>query len=203
MRKLISVFLLTTLVFSLCACTAAGEKDDPSVPSFTAGTPGETTLPLEYTGTIPEDFLTELFPSEIPPSEPDAILPPQPTVPAVADGVGPIQAQLDRVKSTDDFTVLIPVEADPDGEGVLLFADVALTDVTLEFGSWNQDCTEFQPESLLLFHSELAVGEAVWLHTYFSDVLPNIRLTYTAEGISYTCFLFQSGMDGSIILMAP
>lgn len=114
---------------------------------------------------------------------------------------GVVNACLAQDVDLDRFTQFAEVPLDPDGEQVVLYSDGLVTELKLEIGSWDMEGTMFIPASTVFAASSLTPGDAIMLSTMFSDTMPHIRMTYTSAGEEYTYFLFQSGKDGSILIL--
>lgn len=116
-------------------------------------------------------------------------------------GVGTVHAALWNESLQTDFEQLYNVTVDAEGEAVLLSTDGLVYDLTLEYGSWNSDGTVFTPTATVFAASSLSFSEAVFLRLYIPDVMSNMRLTYTTDEGTTQKYIFQSGMDGSILLL--
>ena len=118
------------------------------------------------------------------------------------DGIpGTVNAVLAQDVDLDSFTQYAEAALDPDGEQVVLYTDGMVTNLTLELGAWDESGSYFSPKATVFAANTLTPGDAIMLQTMFSDTMPHLRLRYTSGGEEYTYFLFQSGKDGSIILM--
>ena len=71
----------------------------------------------------------------------------------------------------------------------------------LEYGSWSYDGTVFYPSNTVFAASNLSFSEAIVLRLFIPDVMPNMRLTYTTDEGTTQKYIFQSGEDGSILLL--
>lgn len=132
----------------------------------------------------------------------DGIILPDFVPAALPEGVpGTVEAVLAQDVDLDRFTQFAEATLETDGEQVVLYTEGMVTNLTLEIGEWNMDGTYFAPNATIFAANTLTPGDAILLQTMFSDTLPHLRLRYTSGGEEYTYFLFQSGKDGSIILM--
>ena len=111
---------------------------------------------------------------------------------------GTVEAVLAQDVDLDSFTQFAEAT---EGEQVVLYTDGMVTNVTLEYGSWDMDGVHFYPKATVFAANTLTPGDAIMLQTMFSDTMPHLRLRYTSGGEEYTYFLFQRGKDGSILLM--
>ncbi len=93
------------------------------------------------------------------------------------------------------------VVIDEEGVAVLLTTDGLVYDFTLEYGSWDSDGIVFTPTSTVFAASSLSYCDGVVVRLYIPDVMPNLRLTYTTEEGTFQKYIFQSGKDGSILLL--
>lgn len=114
---------------------------------------------------------------------------------------GTVEAVLAQDVDLDSFSQFAEAPLDADGEQVVLFTDGLVTNLTLELGEWDPDGIQFMPKATIFAASTLSPGDAVMLMTMFSDTMPHLRMRYSSGGTEYTYFLFQSGMDGSIVLI--
>lgn len=121
-------------------------------------------------------------------------------LPQTAPGI--VEACLVQDVDLDSFSQFAEVTLDAEGEQVALFTDGLVTNLTLEIGQWDESGTDFYPKATIFAVNTLSPGDAVMLQTMFSDTMPHIRMRYLSGGTEYSCFLFQSGMDGSIILLS-
>lgn len=114
---------------------------------------------------------------------------------------GAVDAVLFGQTDPTQFEQFAEVIIDREGEAVLLHTEGLVFDVTIEYGQWNGEGTVFTPTVTVFAASNLTPYDGVLLQAYFPDVMPNLRLTYTtAEGVVQK-YIFQSGKDGSILLV--
>jgi len=108
-----------------------------------------------------------------------------------------------RWSDTDrnSLTQITEVILDREGEMVFLYTDKQVYDVFVEFGSWNEDGTQFTAEYTAFATPTLTPGDAVMLQTSIPDVMPTLRLTYLTGDTTVVQYISQSGEDGSIILL--
>lgn len=98
------------------------------------------------------------------------------------------------------FTDLI---VDEDAEPIVLISLREMTDFALEYLDW--DFCTMEPTVLMTLYAatNLAPGNNLRVSCYFEDVMPNLRVRYTdTEGEAQCFYLFQSGRDGSLLLLA-
>ncbi len=120
--------------------------------------------------------------------------PPQPSSTLHADHLSAVQEdQFDRV-----FQTVI----DPEGEHVALYTDGLLKDFVVEQGTMDADAVTFHPDHPLFRARELDADTLLILYTYFTDTVPTLRVSYTGPDGPEQCYLFQSGKDGSILMIA-
>lgn len=106
-------------------------------------------------------------------------------------------------ESGDDFDrgslrIVDTVTVDEEGQSVILSAEETVYNVKLMYADSD---SVMHP---LWIRNYLTTGEAVELLTYIPDVMPNIMVEYTiADGTVVTRGIFQSGEDGSILLVEP
>ena len=116
-------------------------------------------------------------------------------------GVGVVNATLWTEAAQTDFEQFYDVTIDHEGEVILLSTNGLVYDLTLEYGYWDSEGTVFYPTATVFAASSLSFSEAVILRLFIPDVLSNMRLTYTTDEGTIQKYIFQSGMDGSILLL--
>lgn len=114
---------------------------------------------------------------------------------------GTVEAVLAQDVDLDSFTQSAEAIMDAEGEQVVLYTDGMVSGLTLEYGTWDEDGVYFSPKATVFAANTLTPGDAIMLQTMFSDTMPHLRLRYTSDGEEFTYFLFQSGKDGSILLL--
>ena len=96
----------------------------------------------------------------------------------------------------------IDVVIDADAEPVVLMPLRELKDFSLEKIIW--DGETFTPLSAepLYTADALSPGDNLKIYCFFPDILPDLSVVYTdAEGLAWCLNLFQSGRDGSLLLI--
>ena len=116
-------------------------------------------------------------------------------------GAGVVSAQLLSQAQQTDFGQQYNISIDEEGEAILLSTNGLVYDVMLEYGSWSYDGTVFYPSNTVFAASNLSFSEAIVLRLFIPDVMPNMRLTYTTDEGTTQKYIFQSGEDGSILLL--
>lgn len=116
-------------------------------------------------------------------------------------GIGVMNADLFNEADLSLFEQFYDVIIDDEGESVLLTTNGLVYDLTLEYGSWDSEGTVFSPITTVFAASSLSYHEAVMVRLFIPDVMPNLRLTYTTDEGTTQKYIFQSGMDGSILLL--
>ena len=79
-----------------------------------------------------------------------------------------------------------------------------MTDFALEYLDWDWDFDDPEPSVAMTLYAAaiLAPGDNLRVSCYFEDIMPNLRVRYTdAEGEDQCFYLFQSGRDGSLMLL--
>lgn len=115
--------------------------------------------------------------------------------------LGTVTAQLWNEADQTGFEQFYNVSIDDQGEAILLSTNGLVYDLTLEYSSWDMDGMVFYPSSTVFAASSLSYSDAVILHLYIPDVMSNMRLTYTTNEGVIQKYIFQSGKDGSILLL--
>lgn len=115
--------------------------------------------------------------------------------------VGTVEAELFGQTDPSQFEQFAEVVIDKEGEAILLHTEGLVYDVTIEYGAWNSEGTVFTPSATVFAAGSLTPYDGVLLQAFIPDVMPNLRLTYTSEEGTIRKFIFQSGMDGSILLV--
>ncbi len=114
---------------------------------------------------------------------------------------GTVEASLFSNTDPEQFDQFAEIILEKDGESVLLHTEGLVYDVFIEYGTWNMDGTIFSPTSTVFAASSLTPYDGILLQTYFPDVMPNLRLSYTTDSGIVQKYIFQSGKDGSILLL--
>lgn len=115
--------------------------------------------------------------------------------------LGTVTAQLWNEADQTGFEQFYNVSIDDQGEAILLSTNGLVYDLTLEYGTWDMDGMVFCPSATVFAASSLSYSDAVILRLYIPDVMSNMRLTYTTDEGTIQKYIFQSGMDGSILLL--
>lgn len=114
---------------------------------------------------------------------------------------GNLYAQLFSEAQLFNYQQFCEVIQDSDGEEILLSTDGAVTDIRLEYGSWNAGGTEFIPTAVIFACDGISEESAIVVQCQLPDVMPALRLSYVSQGVTYTRYIAQSGKDGSILLL--
>ena len=171
MKKLIGIAACLLL---LAGCAAQPPAETTQAPAETTKAPTETTqAPAEVT------------------------MPPETKAPADGTLCAALLTEIDRTAFADTTEITL----DAEGEAVALYAERRLRGVVLERGSWDENAVTFTPEEVLFTAPEMDGSLLVVVHTYFGDALPHLRVTYTGAEGEIQRYLFQSGEDGSILLV--
>lgn len=142
---------------------------------------GMITVELPYaelTGIIGDQF----FPAERPLSD------------------GSIFAELLTEEHLDQFRQFTELTTDDGGEQIVLYTDSILQDVQIRSGYWNEEGTAFYTTAVVYAANVLTGTDAIILETFIPDVMPILLLSFDFRGQTFSYFIDQSGMDGSIIL---
>ena len=100
-----------------------------------------------------------------------------------------------------DFDRIREITVDREGEEVLLYSDGRLKNFMLARGTLDPDTGNFSLSRVLHTAKILDAGEALRFTVQFSDTVPDLRITFTGADGDTRLFLFQSGEDGSILLI--
>ncbi len=96
----------------------------------------------------------------------------------------------------------IDVVHDEDAEPITLVPYRELKDFALEYVEWDDEAFTVSQAMPLYTTSPLSPGDNLNIYCYFEDILPSLRIRYTdAEGNARCFYLFQSGRDGSLLLL--
>lgn len=97
------------------------------------------------------------------------------------------------------FTDLV---VDEEAEPIVLIPLREMRDFSLEYLEWDFDTMAPAVAMNLYAATYLSPGNNLRVSCYFEDVMPNLRVRYTdAEGEAQCFYLFQSGRDGSLMLL--
>lgn len=96
----------------------------------------------------------------------------------------------------------IDVVIDEDAEPITLVPYRDLNNFRLETLVWDDETFTVSEAYPIYTADPLAPGDNLNIYVYFEDMLPNLRIRYTDEEGSPQCFyLFESGRDGSLLLL--
>ncbi len=91
---------------------------------------------------------------------------------------------------------------DEDADPIVLIPLREMRSFALEYVDWDFDTMESTVAMTLYASAILAPGDNLRVSCYFEDFMPNLRVRYTdAEGEAQCFYLFQSGRDGSLLLL--
>lgn len=97
----------------------------------------------------------------------------------------------------------IPVEVNEEAEPIVLRAQAAVSDFVLEKLIWNDEDITVSGTETLYAADSFAPGDNLEIFCYFSDVRPDLRIRcVNAQGKAECWYLFQSGRDGSLLLLS-
>lgn len=114
---------------------------------------------------------------------------------------------------TDDFLLdffqggaagmqFIDVVYDEDAEPITLVPYRDMEAFSLEYVEWDDDTFTVSRATPLYVADPLSPGDNLNIFCWFADVMPNLRIRYTdAEGNARCFLIFQSGRDGSLLLL--
>ncbi len=109
-------------------------------------------------------------------------------------------ARKDQIQ-TNQFNQVLTVTCDENGDGVSLFAGATLYNVSVKMGHWTLT-NKFVDDKVLLAANRLTEKDLLLIYAQIPDVLPNLRLSASCgDGQTRSYYVFQSGKDGSIILI--
>lgn len=114
---------------------------------------------------------------------------------------GNLYAQLFSEAQLFNYQQFSEVLQDSDGVEILLSTDGAVADIRLEYGGWNDAGTEFIPSAVIFACDGISEDSAIIVQCQLPDVMPVLRLHYVSQGVPYSRYIFQSGKDGSILLL--
>ncbi|MBR3741276.1 MAG: hypothetical protein IKN04_12620 [Clostridia bacterium] len=91
---------------------------------------------------------------------------------------------------------------DEDADPIVLIPLREMREFALEYLDWDFDAMTPTVAMTLYAAAYLAPGNNLRVSCYFEDIMPNLRVRYTdAEGEAQCFYLFQSGRDGSLMLL--
>lgn len=177
MKKLAYLLLVFVLVLSLCACGKNAETaEDIKDPSAT-----ETELPVTETE-LPETPAPAPSPTPSPEESAAVIL-------TDADSTG-LQLPEDKICVVDEEGMQILITFKSDAKQVRLCSPV-----------YDDDFNYFGTGDILLAVGNVKAGDELGLRVYIPDVLPNVVLCYSDAQGEHVYGIFQSGEDGSLLLV--
>lgn len=98
----------------------------------------------------------------------------------------------------------IDVIVDEEAEPIVLLPLRDMKDAALEWVEWDESGLEAVGAKTLYAAELLSPGDNLRIYSYFSDMMPNLRIRYTdAEGAEMIWYLADSGMDGSLLILSP
>lgn len=101
----------------------------------------------------------------------------------------------------ENFDQVMTVTCDENGQGVSLFAGTTLYDVSVQKGHWTPT-NKFVDDSVLFAANRLTEKDLLLINTYIPDAMPDLQLTANCgNGEERSYYIFQSGKDGSILLI--
>ena len=91
---------------------------------------------------------------------------------------------------------------DEDADPIVLIPLREMRSFALEYLDWDFDTMTPTVAMTLYAATYLSPGNNLRVSCYFEDIMPNLRVRYTdAEGEAQCFYLFESGRDGSLMLM--
>lgn len=90
---------------------------------------------------------------------------------------------------------------EPEGTEILLYPSGTVTDLRIDQGYWDMDGICFFADSTVFASPQLSSGDAIMVTTMVPEIMPNLRIQYTANGETVTQYLLLSGKDGSALLI--
>lgn len=97
----------------------------------------------------------------------------------------------------------IPVIVDEEAEPVVLRAQAEVSDFVLEKLTWDEETFSVSGTDTLYAADTFTFGDNLEIFCYFSDVLPDLRIRcVNGDGEAECWYLFQSGRDGSLLLLS-
>ncbi len=114
---------------------------------------------------------------------------------------GTLSAMLSSGVDSSRFSQVMEVVQDAEGEQVALWSDGEITDLRIDFGLMDPEGISFCPSGPGFTASSLSADQLILLRLYFSDTSPSVRIQYTGAQGEIVRYLFQSGKDGSILML--
>ncbi len=190
MKKFLSILLIFVLLLSLCACgeNSSGEvksRDDGTAEISDSGTvndipDGEDNTDGKSSGTDPDDPVS---------SEPQQDICTVTLTDADATG---LNLPADKICVVDASGMQILITFCGDARQVSL-RSVGFDGMSEEISVWLGD--------VLLDAGNVKSGEQLGLRVYIPDVIPNVAICYCDAQGSHCYGIFQSGRDGSLMLI--
>ena len=121
-------------------------------------------------------------------------------LPAAAREPGALSGEIVETAPASDF--LVDDGTNGQGACVLFTAEGPVEDVRLSRVSYAEYGSGFWETGTLWLASRLDDGQTLLLRTWFGDVFPTLKLSWKLEGGEREAYLlFQSGKDGSLVMM--
>ncbi len=114
---------------------------------------------------------------------------------------GSMYAQLFENAELFKYTQFSEISQNSQGAEFVLSTDGAVTDIRLEYGSWNSAGTKFIPIATIFACDGIGTDTAIVVQCEIPDVLPVLRLSYLSNGEQHCQYITQSGKDGTIIFV--
>ena len=97
----------------------------------------------------------------------------------------------------------IPILVDEEADAIVLMPLAEVTDFVLEKLNWDDETFSVTGAEPLYTADRLAPGDNLEIICWFSDILPDLRVRCVNESGEPECwYLFESGMDGSLLLLS-
>lgn len=137
---------------------------------------------------VPYDKLVSIISDEFFPAETDS-------------SNGKIIAERFIDADIEGFTQIAEVPLSEEGEQIFLHCDGLIRNVSLDYGSWNDDGTVFTESASVFAAYVLSPGDGIIVTADIPDTMPTLRLSFDSADEHIILFISQSGKDGSILLL--
>lgn len=138
--------------------------------------------------------------AEIPYESLNGVLKEQYLPAAQLNATGSVYAEMYIEDDAERFSFMAEVTLDDSGTQILLYPDAAVTDVSIESGTWYSDGSQYIPVSTVFAADSVGLGNAILITADLSADAPVLRLNYRSGGQEVSAFIMYDEAGDSVIL---